>query len=85
MITNFLISTALGIVTGLASLLPSWSVDTSAVTGASSNVGYILTGFNSYLPETMVVTCLGILLAVKLALFTWRVILAVYRLIPFNG
>jgi hypothetical protein len=82
MITGFLISLVLGVVTGLFSLLPAWSADTGVVSGQANGAGTFLGAFDDYLPERTIVACLALLLVIKLAMFVWRLLVFVYGLIP---
>lgn len=84
MITEFLISMLAGIVDGVLSIVPAWSIDTTAVTNVGS-VGATLGGMNGWFPETFVLVCLGVLLLVRLWFLAWNAIQWLYHLIPFNG
>jgi hypothetical protein len=81
-ITTFLIQLVLGIVTALFSLLPAWTPDTSTVTSTSSGFGSFLGAFDGYLPERLIVGCLALLIAIKLAMFGWDALMFAYHLIP---
>lgn len=84
MITTLIIRLLSGIVTGIFGLLPTWNINTQPLTDFTTSIGHFLGGLNGYVPEALTLVCLGILLAIKLALLIWRLILFLYELVPFN-
>lgn len=84
MITALIIDLVAGLVQGILGLVPEWNIDTSAITGFGTDVGALLARANGYLPVTLLLACLGILLAVRLALLAWRTAVFVYSMVPFN-
>lgn len=84
MLLTFLIQMCLGIVTGIFSLLPSWTVDSSTVT-SMAGWGAVGGSANGYVPENELLLCFALVIGVRLFFLTWAGVLFLYRLIPFNG
>jgi hypothetical protein len=82
-ITDFFINMLAGIVTGIASLIPSWTADTSilnSVAGFSYSIGEL----NGWVPEDTALGCLLILVLLGAIVFGWRGLVFLYSMIPFN-
>jgi hypothetical protein len=83
-ITEFVIRMVGGIVTGLFSIIPAWSVDDSSM-HTMDGVGLGVASLNGWVPEQLAVTLLLLILGVRLFFLAWTGVLFLYRLIPFNG
>jgi hypothetical protein len=81
-ILTFIIKLVLGIVTALGSLLPAWDGNTGTVTDQASGFGSILGSFNDYLPEHLIVSCLALLISVRLLMFGWNGLRVIWSMIP---
>lgn len=84
MITDFILSTLLGLVQGLFSLVPSWGFDSSSVNAASS-VSLSAASLDGWVPETFIFACLLLVIAIRLWFLVVNALQWVYHLIPFNG
>lgn len=84
MITEFLISMLSGLVSGLFLLVPQWSIDTSSIETVES-VGASIGGMNGWIPESFILGCLALILAVRLWFLVWNGVQWLYHSIPFNG
>ena len=85
MIVKGFLDLVLAAVSGLLSLLPTWNLDDSAVTSFSGTLGDWMGRANGYVPEHLLWSCVGLLAAVRLALWAWRGLVFVYSMIPFVG
>lgn len=84
MITDFIVSMLLGVVRGVFSIIPAWSVDTSTIDSAKQ-AGLGAGSLDGWFPETFLFACLTVVLAVRLWFLVWNGVQWVYHLIPFNG
>lgn len=84
MITDLILTSVLGVITGLFSILPTWGVDTSVMDNAlhlTTSAGSV----DGWLPETMVFGCLAMSVGVRLFFWVWNGLQWLYHLVPFNG
>lgn len=84
MIVEALWGMVTGLVAGLFSLIPSWNVDTSAVSTALGAIGSMGSLGDGYFPVTLMCICLGIVLGTKIVLDVWNLVVFLYELIPFK-
>lgn len=84
MIVTFLCSVILGLVQGLFSLLPTWGVDTSSLTGAQS-IAVSAGSLDGWIPETFIFGCLAVVVAARLWFLVINGFQWLYHLVPFNG
>lgn len=85
MITDFLVSFVLGLLTGLLSLIPDWSPDLSGLHVAFSEVAAAVQMLNGYFPVDVLGVCVGLLFTVKLAIAAWHGLIFVYDKFPFKA
>lgn len=84
MITTFFIQMVLGIIDGIFSVVPSWSVSTSTIDGAKS-AGLTAGSLDGWFPETFLFGCLAVVLAARLWFFFFNAIQWIWHSLPFNG
>lgn len=84
MITDFILEVMFGLATALVGFLPDWVPPAGLVTNAST-LGVQFSQMNSYAPVSLLGVCLGLVLAVKVALSAWRLAVFVYDRFPFKA
>lgn len=81
MILDRIISAIVGLVSGVLGLFPSWSFGLD-LESTGSTLGQALGVADNYFPVGIVLTCLGVVLGLKVALLVFNAVVFVYRLIP---
>lgn len=84
MITQLVIQLVAGLVNGILGLVPDWSIDMSAVTGFTGSIGALAGAANGYVPSLLLFGCIALIVALRILLLGWRLVLFAYTLIPFN-
>lgn len=79
MITDAVIAFFLRAFTTLILLLPPVPIDLPALTGMGAVVGDATARANGYFPVMFTLSCVGVIVGVRIALFAWRTIVFIYH------
>lgn len=79
MITDAVIAFFLRAFTALVSALPPIPIDLPALVGMGASVGDATARADGYFPIVFTLTCVGVVLAVRIALFAWRTAIFIYH------
>lgn len=79
MVTEAIVSALVGILEGLVSPLPTYTLDTASFNTTAVSVGSIASVLNGYAPIAQVGIGLAVVLGLKLALLTWQVVVFIYH------
>lgn len=85
MITEQVMGLLTGILNGLLSLMPGWSVDLTAVSGSGASIGSNAYRINEWFPVDILAVCLVLIFTVDIGVAAWRLLVFVYELIPFKA
>lgn len=84
MIVDFLMKGVIGLLTGVLDLVPSYSLPDS-VTGAGATIGGGIGQIDGIIPVVTIGLCLAVILAFRLFLFAWSIIVFVYDRFPLKA
>ncbi|MDR1188132.1 MAG: hypothetical protein LBK95_11875 [Bifidobacteriaceae bacterium] len=79
MITEFILECLFGLIRGLIALGPSYTPPVADAASQASMVGATASGLNSYAPVGTLALVLALLVAAKLALMVWQLVVFIYH------
>lgn len=84
MIFDSIVGVLTSVFTGILGLLPAYSLPGN-VTALMSNVGSALAGANSVFPVVQLGLCLGVIVAARVFILGWAVVVWLYDKFPFKA
>jgi len=84
MILDALIGLVVGLFTGILGLIPAYSPD-ARLSSFGTSLGSSVAGLDGVFPVVALGACIGIVLAVRLFIAAWDLLVFLYHAIPFKA